>query len=114
MSELLCKKSSKVLIVIISAVHQLFPLLILSKTVPHCPFEVMKGHMTCFGQIYMRSDVFHFPSEALRASSQFITLSFFPSATITSNGPDSRGYISLSRGVKVMQSRTANQPAMNM
>lgn len=112
--ELSHTNSSKVLIVVISAVHQVLPVLMLSKMVPPCPFEVTKGHTTCFGQIYMRSEVFHFPLKTLRLSSQCITFYFFPSATITSNGPDSRGYISLSCGVKAMQSRAANQPAGTM
>lgn len=68
--------SSKGLIVVISAVHQVFPVLMLGKMVPLCPFEVMKGHTTCFGQTYMRSEVFHFPLKTLRVSSQSITFSF--------------------------------------
>lgn len=76
--ELWHTNSSKVLIVVISAVHQVFPVLMLGKMVPPCPFEVMKGHTTCFGQTYMRSEVFHFPLKTLRVSSQSITFSFFP------------------------------------
>ena len=98
----------------VNTVQKVFPVLMLGKMVPPCPFEVMKGHTTCFGQIYMRSDVVHFPSKTLRVSSQCITFSSFPYATITSNGPDSRGYISLSCGVKSMQSRAASQPAVTM
>lgn len=112
--ELSHTNSSKVLIMVISAVPQVLPVLMLGKMLPPWPFEVTKGHTTCFGQIYMRSEVFHFPLKTLRLSSQCITLSFFPSATITSNGPDSRGYISLSCGVKAMHSRAANQPAVTM
>ena len=74
--ELSHTNSGKVLIVVISAVHQVLPVLMLGKMVPPFPFEVTKGHTTCFGQIYMRSEVFHFPLKTLRLSSQCVTFSF--------------------------------------
>ena len=79
MLEVACKKSSKILVVLLSAADT--PVLKLGKIVFSCTLEVIKGQMICFDQKYVsRSDVSHFPSEALEATSKSATLPFLPSA----------------------------------
>ena len=114
MLEVACKKSSKILVVLLSAADT--PVLKLGKIVFSCTLEVIKGQMICFDQKYVsRSDVSHFPLEALEATSKSATFPFLPSAPTTSDGcSDSGCCVSLGPGGRVMRSGTASPPTVDI